>query len=348
MIRRSCLPGIVLSYLPLLARVGVVVALAAWADLLRTALWLALAALAGYSGMISLTRGQRLQGRGMKITRQDQPALMAAVDDIMGRAGIRRLDGVWLGAGGNAWVISGHRDWLGRRHVGLGIGLLAAAHLSTEELRAILAHEAGHLSNPDRARHLLGARRRYARARLRRKSAKPLWWYWRWLLKMTREQGVSIERHADAVSARMCGTELAQRARYRIAEVSILHEIAVQSFVRQLWRARLAPATLFEIYEHIWAKEADKIEAAVTARMNAPDAPRDTHPGLAERCGNQRFPRPARLRGDLQLERLEELDRQCTGRLTQRNCLYAVKTLPWPEITPDLINDLAVPSPPRR
>jgi Zn-dependent protease with chaperone function len=330
--RRSCLAGVAVSYLPVLAGAAVVAVLAVWGGALRTVLWLAAALVIGYAYISARTRQQRLQHRGVQVTAQDQPELMAVVDGITERAGIRRLDGVWVMPGGNAQAVVGRRDWLGRRHVGVAVGLLLAAHLSAEEVAAVLAHEAGHLTDPHQLRLLLGQRRQYARTKLERRAAWPLWWYWSWFLRLTREQGLDIERHADAVAAQMCGAQTAARAQHRAAEAGVVHEIAMRRFVWPWWERRIAPATLFEAYEAVWTRAAAAVGAGLDAEMSAPDQSRDTHPGLAERCGGQRFPLSPALRGDLALTGLAELDRRCAASLRQQQCRYPMQTLSWAEI----------------
>ena len=332
MIRRSCLAGIVLSYLPVLACAALIGILAALGGALRIVLWLAVATVVGYAYIVALSRHQRLRYRGVPVTAQEQPALMAVVDDVLGRAGIRRLDGVWLVPGSNAHAIIGRRDWLGRRHVGIGLGLLMTAHLSTEELTAVLAHEAGHLTDRRRARLLLGHRRRYAIAKLERRTARPSWWYWRWFLNATREQALDVERHADAVAAQMCGAEPAARAQHRVCEASVVHTLAMRRFVLPWWERRIGPATLFEPYRAVWTRTPELVRAGVDAQISTPDQPEDTHPGLAERTGGRRFPLAPELRGDLALNGLEELDRRCAASLRQELCSYPVTTLTWAEI----------------
>ncbi len=288
--RLPCLTGIAVSYLPALVCVAVICAICAWAGDLRTAIWLLAAAVIGYGFMYLTMSRSRITYTGVQVTSQSQPALIAVVDSVVSRTGIRHLDGVWLEAGANAAALIGRRDWLGRQHVGIVIGLLTAAHLSTEELTAILAHEAGHLSDSNRLRYSLGNRRRYAITKLERRTARPLWWFWKWFLTATRELGLSIERHADAVSVQMCGADIAERAQHREEEASVVHAIAMQGFVEPLWRARIAPASLFELYQKVWTQLAADVAAGVKARMSAPERPEDTHPALAERCGARYSP----------------------------------------------------------
>ena len=114
-----------------------------------------------------------------------------------------------------AGALTGHRDWLGRRHLGLTIGLLTAAHLDTAELKAVLAHEAGHLTDTSRLRLRLCARRRHASTKLKRRGSRLLWWYWNWFLKVTRQPALESERHADQVAVSMYGAQLAARAHHR-------------------------------------------------------------------------------------------------------------------------------------
>jgi len=336
--RWSCLAGIVLFYVPVLAWICLLVALFAWGGAFGTALTLLVAALIGYALYVVIAMTSKMQHRGVRVTREVQPGLMAVVDTVMQQAGIKRLDGVWLAPEPGAWALRGRRDWLGRRHVGVAVGLLMAAHLSADELTAILAHEAGHLTDPNRLRHYLAWRRRRVSQKLKWRTTWPLRWYWRWFLKVTREQGLAIERHADAVAVRMCGADLAARAQYRAAEAQFVHEIAMTRLIRPCWERRIAPVTYFEAYEAIWTRAPQRVEAAVAARMQAPEMPDDTHPGLAERCGGQSFPLAPSLRGDIPLAGLAALDRRFAVSLRWQEARYPMKTLTWAEIKAEWAN----------
>jgi Zn-dependent protease with chaperone function len=331
-IRRSCLGGIIVSYLPALAVAGVIVAVAAWAGALATALWLVVATAVGYVYLYAVARHRQLQYHGgVRTARKSQPELAAVVDEVMERAGIRGLDGVWLVPGATAGALIGHRDWLGRRHLGLTIGLLAAAHLDIAELKVVLAHEAGHLTDTNRLRLRLCARRRHASTKLKRRGSRLMWWYWNWFLTVSRELALESERHADHVAANMYGAELTAQALQRIAEVSAIHAITITRIVRPLWDRQITPMTLFEAYEAVWTQAPEDVMAAIDARMNAGDSPGDTHPGLAERCGGHRYPLAPSLRGDLTLGRLADLDRRCSAALARQQ-LKRMTAMPWPEI----------------
>jgi hypothetical protein len=330
--RWSCLTGIALFYVPFLAWVCLFIALFAWGGAFGLALTLLVAAVIGYAFYFVIGLTSQMQHRGVRVTRQDQPELMAVVDKVMQQAGIRRLDGVWLAPEPNAWALAGRRDWLGRRHVGVAIGLLMAAHVSADELTAILAHEAGHLTDPNFLRHYLAARRRSVCRKLKFRTSWPLRWYWRWVLKVTREQGVAVERYADAAAVRMCGADLAAQAQHRVAEASYVHAIAMTLLIRPCWERRIAPATFFEAYEAVWNRAPERVEAAVAAWMKAPEKPDDTHPGLAERCGGRSFPLAPRLRGDIPLAGLADLDRRFAVSLRWQEARYPMKTMSWAEM----------------
>ena len=334
MIRRSCLAGLVLSYAPLIGCAAAIGVLAALSGALQTVLWLLVAWAVGYVWLLlpRASSGRELRYRGVPVGREGQPALMAVVDGVMKRAGIDRLDGVWLVPDPGAGALIGHRDWRARRRVGVTVGLLTAMHLSADELAAVLAHEAGHLTDRGYLRAMLARRRRRARLWLKRPVLRPMRWYWRWFLMVTREQGVDFERHADAVAAQMYGDELAARAHHRIVEVCVIHEMAMERFVVPRWDERIAPATLSEAYNAIWTRMPEQVTANVFLRMHKLDSPDDTHPGLAERCGGREFPPSPSLRGDLTLAGLEELDRRCMSSLRQKERHYPMRLMTWDEI----------------
>lgn len=322
----------VLSYVPLLACAAVIGALAALGGAFRDLLWLLLVAVIGCGYLAVISRGQQLVYRGVRLTSKDQPDLMTAVDGVMKRAGIRRLDGVWLVGDPGAGALNGRRDWLGRRRLGVVVGLLTVLHLPADELAAVFAHEAGHLTDPRPVRLFLGRRRLGVVERLDRPVTRPMRWYWRWFLKVTREQALDAERHADAVAAQLCGADVAARALQRVTEASLVHELAMRQFVVRYWDEQISPATLLPAYEAVWTRMPELVAAGVEARMAAPGAPADTHPGLAERCGGRVFPLPPSLRGNVPLGGLEELDRRCTASLRQKERHYAMRTMTWDEI----------------
>jgi len=297
-----------------------------------TLLWLLAAAAAGYPCLLGLLSTAPLAYRGVQVTRDAQADLMAVVDDVMKRAGLRRLDGVWLAPSAQTFALRGRRDWRGRRRVGIAVGLLNAAHLSVDELSALLAHEVGHLTDSHALRRLLARRRRGVLRRLNQPLMRPLRWYWRWFLKVTREQGVESERHADAVARQICGADMYARAIQRGGEASIVHALAMKHFVRPCWDQRITPATLFEAYEEVWTRMPERVAAGISRWLQAPAKPEDTHPGFAEITGGQIVPLPPDLRGNLPLAQLEELDRRCTASLRQQERHYPMTTVTWAEI----------------
>jgi len=84
---------------------------------------------------------------GLPVTRRDAPALFALLEQIRRAVGGPRLSHVWLVGDFNAGVTQLPRLGLSRaptNHLALGLPLMLA--LSPEQLRAVLAHEIGHVS----------------------------------------------------------------------------------------------------------------------------------------------------------------------------------------------------------
>ncbi len=320
---------LLLSYLPAALVVAVVVAVCAATDLLRWPFVLAVTAAAGHVYLSVVTRHHKLHHRGILVTQKTQPALMSLVEEVMRRAGVGRLDGVWIQAGGNASALVGRRDWLWRRHVGVVIGLLTVVHLSGAEMEAVLAHEAGHLRDSNRLRMVLCHRRDKARSRLGRRRSRLSTPYWRWLLGVTREYGLDSERSADAFAVGLCGPDAVATALQRTREVAVIHEMALSRFVRPWYQRGLAPPSLMEAYETIWKADITLIADRVEQSLNAPVKPEDTHPGLSERTQGRRFEFSTHLRGDVSLLDVHQLDRRSTHFLTRRESKFAVKTVPW-------------------
>jgi Zn-dependent protease with chaperone function len=332
--RWSATAYLVLSYVP----AGVIAALLAAACALVGALHGLIAMvvlfLIGDAYIRLATRHEKIRFGGVLVSPRTQPELLALIDDVMRTAGVRRLDGVWIQAGGNAGALVGHRDWLWRRHVGLTIGLLTLAHLDQQDLRCVLAHEAGHLTDTHRLRARVSHRRSRARRALQRRRSRATAPYWRWFLGRTRTLAIDSERDADLVAVKLFGADATVAALQRVAEVSAMHAIATNEFLRPGYQHGLAPPTLWEAYEMVWHSGADLIANQIAHDLTAPDEAADTHPGLAERTHGSAYHVAPNLRGNVPMANFANIDQRTTFRLTRSQSPHALETRSWSEFLP--------------
>ena len=291
--------------------------------------------LIGHGYLSLVTRHEKIRFRGVLVTPRTQPELLALIDDVMSTAGVRRLDGVWIQAGGNAGALVGRRDWLWRRHVGLTIGLLTLAHLDQQDLRCVLAHEAGHLTDTHRLRARVCHRRSKARRALGRRRSRPTAPYWRWFLGLTRTLAIDSERDADRVAVKLFGVDATVAALQRVAEVSAMHAIATNEFLRPGYQRGVAPPTLWEAYEMVWHSGADLIANQIAHDLTAPDEAADTHPGLAERTQGRAYQVASNLRGNVELANFANMDQRTTFLLTRSQSPNALETRSWSEFLPN-------------
>lgn len=329
--RRSAAGHLALSYVPAGAASALLAAACASIGALDWLITLVALFLIGHGYFRLVTRHQKIRHRGVLVTSRTQPELLELIDDVMRTAGIRRLDGVWIQAGGNAGALVGRRDWLWRRHVGLTVGLLTLAHLDQQDLRAVLAHEAGHLTDKDRLRARVCRRRAKARRALGRRRSRATAPYWRWFLGLTRPLAIDRERDADLVAVNLLGVDATVAALHRVAEVDAVHAIAVNTFLRPGYGRGVAPPILWTAYEMVWQSGTDLIASGVANDLLAPDKATDTHPGLGERTHGRTYQLSLALRGNVTLADFGNLDRRTTFLLTRSQSPNALKTVSWPE-----------------
>lgn len=244
---------------------------------------------------------------GRELRRHEAPRLFAVVDEIRQHARVPKLDGILVVPDMNAAVVETPRfgglfGW--HRHLLVGLPMLLT--LSAEEMKAVLAHELGHLSGRhgrlagwswrvrvtwSRVHDSIGAQR----GAMARAIQKLVEWYFDRLMPVTLVQARAQERAADNVSAELTSRETAARA---LAWVSVSEELMNRRFWNPLWEKvaeqREAPAhplhDLLVRRAEVLAAPFDDVLDAALAHQTAID---DTHPSLRERLLHLGVERPA-------------------------------------------------------
>lgn len=288
----------------LLLSVGVVAAVVASKNLfLVKVAWIPIA-FAWMLGRALFVRIDPPQGRVLQ--RREAPKLFAMIEEIRKRAGVDPLHDVQLVGDMNAAVVETPRfgglfGW--RRHLIIGLPLLLSH--STEEIRAVLAHELGHLSGKhgrigawswrvretwSRVLGSLDARSGALVSGLR----KLFHWYGNHLMATTLVQARAHEFDADRISAEVTNAETAARA---LAWACVSERLAEERFWKPLWESvadRPAPPPPLDTFlrrrTEVLGPPYDAVLGEELARLTSID---DTHPALRERLQRLGFARPS-------------------------------------------------------
>ncbi|HYH07398.1 MAG TPA: M48 family metallopeptidase [Thermoanaerobaculia bacterium] len=235
------------------------------------------------------------QGRALR--RHEAPRLFAILDEIRARVQVPRLDVVLITTDMNAAVVEMPRfgglfGW--RRHLMIGLPMLIA--MSPEEMKAILAHELGHLSAQHgrvaawswRVRLTWGTAvasmdaRRGVTARVLQRI---MHWYLEHLMLITLVLARRHELAADVASAKLTDRKTAARA---LAWSAVATQLLERRYWAPLWE-RVAvdpqpPANplhdLLRRRAELFGEPHDDVLATELARKTAID---DTHPALRAR-----------------------------------------------------------------
>jgi heat shock protein HtpX len=239
-----------------------------------------------------LPRIDRFTAPGPPLSREHQPRLFAALDDVARSAEQAMPREVYLVPDMNAWVAQrGGIMGLGSRRV-MGLGLPLLQTLTVSQMRAVLAHEFGHYHGGDTA---LGPWIYKTRAAIGRTLhglsqhtpflMKPFEWYGKAFLRITHAISRRQELAADALSARVSGTTTT------IDALKATHGAGMA--FEPYWHTEVVPTIqrgfrppLADGFRHFVAAPA--IASGVTAVLETEIAegkvdPYDTHPPLRER-----------------------------------------------------------------
>ncbi|HEX2060938.1 MAG TPA: M48 family metallopeptidase, partial [Thermoanaerobaculia bacterium] len=234
---------------------------------------------------------------GRVLRRHEAPRLFAIVDEIRERVRVPRLDGVLITADMNAAVVETPRfgglfGW--RRHLIIGLPLMITH--SAEEMKAVLAHELGHLSAQHgrvmawswRVRMTWGMvlasidARRGTTARMLQKL---MHWYGEHLMLTTLVLARRQELAADETSAELTSRETAARS---LAWLAVATALIDRNYWTPLWeRVASEPQPPANPFHDLLRRRAEVLappfDAALATELERRTALDDTHPALAAR-----------------------------------------------------------------
>lgn len=243
---------------------------------------------------------------GRVVKREEAPAFFELVDEVRRSTGVGALTDIRFDAEFNAAVAEVPRagglfGW--RRHLVLGLPMVLVH--GPDELRAILAHEFGHLSH----RHgRIGAwawrvRESWGRldvsfSQMRGWIAgamrKLVHWYAQRIFTVTIVQSRDHELGADRMAAEITSRELFARS---LAWNAVAGAILGRSFWSPYWsRADEQPEPAEAPYALLHRTRGDVLAAGMEdlyeAELARPTALDDTHPSLGDRLAALGYPRP--------------------------------------------------------
>lgn len=233
---------------------------------------------------------------GVPVTPEAQPALWALVRELSAEAGTRPPDEIYLDPDVNA-AVTERTSWLGlrvlRRRMIVGVPLLMG--LRQDQFRAVLAHEIGHYSNKDTRFAGVAYRGRKSIARVLNGLGREgyferfVGWLFKQYAKLYFAVSMSVcrdqELAADAVSARLAGTEAATSALREIEALATTWRFFMNNYATMGWNAGYLPARFGAGYRSLLTDPA-RAEQLDELRRNPPEVETsryDTHPATIER-----------------------------------------------------------------
>jgi len=253
---------------------------------------LVLAAIAILRGVLFLDRDRdHLPPVRIQLRPEQEPTLWAEVGSVAAAVRAPRPQVVYLVHDVNAFVyqesrLLGLRP--GRMVLGIGVGLLTV--LRVDELRAVLAHEFGHLSSGDTR---LGPVVYRAQESIQRTIVhlkdnllgKLFAGYLRLFMRLTMDISRRQELAADINAVRLGGQAAATQALQAVAVTGGAFDLLLRQYVAPLWESGHWPVDLYGGLRSLYAEPARAVElgALRAALLAAPTDRWDSHPALGER-----------------------------------------------------------------
>ncbi|OLZ60341.1 M48 family metallopeptidase [Amycolatopsis keratiniphila] len=233
---------------------------------------------------------------GVQVTPESQPALWALVRELAAEAGTRPPDEIYLDPDVNA-AVTERTSWLGlrvlRRRMIIGVPLIMG--LRQDQFRAVLAHELGHYSNKDTRFAAVTYRGHKSIARvvdgLDRDGyfERFVGWLFKQYAKLYFVVSMSVcraqELAADAVSARLAGTDAATSALREIEALAVTWRFFMNNYAAIGWDAGYLPDRFGEGYRALLT-DPTRAEQMEEIRRNPSEDETsrwDTHPATRDR-----------------------------------------------------------------
>ena len=249
-------------------------------------------ALALGRAVFRVERSSRQEPPGLPVTRGQEPALWAVVDQVARATGAAPPDELRLTDDVNAYVVQRSRLLGlvgGRRTMGIGLALLHA--LTVEELRGVLAHEYGHYAGGDtrlgplsyRASSTVG--RSVAHLGPRTLVGRLFTAYARLVFRTSLAVRRRQELSADVAAARLVGADVHEAALRAVHAGDAAYSFFLGSYVDPLVSQGVVPDDLYGGFRALLADPVRQAELeAVRGDVDgAPADPYDSHPSLGER-----------------------------------------------------------------
>jgi Zn-dependent protease with chaperone function len=235
---------------------------------------------------------------GRRLSRDEAPGIWQMIDELACRMDTRPIDAVFVipDARINVLERGRNRDLLrgrGQRCLVLGLGLLPG--MTTNNFRAILAHEYAHFTNRDTAG---GQIARQVHASMKRiavqltmvgqnKFYSPGWWYVsgysRIFLLVTMGASRLHEMLADRTAARLCGVADFTSALKHIVRQDHTFSAQVRAEMRQAKEDGRPVRNLYSLPSVEGAEAQRDLEMRISSAMDRPTSTFDTHMSTAER-----------------------------------------------------------------
>lgn len=301
---------------------------------------LSLACLVGASTLFFaiLPRRDVFAPPGPAIVEQDEPRLFAFIRQVSGEMKQKMPAEVFIVGDANAWVA--HRGGImgfgSRRVMGLGLPLMQA--LPVAELRAVLAHEFGHLAGGD---VVLGPWIHKTYGAIRRTLADVggfvvFKWYATVFLRITHAVSRRQELVADRLAARVSGPGVLASALRRTHALGPAYQVYFQNDVAPVVRAGFLPPVLQGFDQFLRTVLTRRIATDVCkAAENQSADVYDSHPSLSERvaalgCTNDSAPAAdVTDPSSALLDRAEHYSTQLLERAIGEERLRALHPIAW-------------------
>lgn len=236
--------------------------------------------------MVVTMRPKARELGGTPVSRDEAPALATWIDGIASDIGAPKVDEIRLMPGLNAFAAEVRSGFFGHRSV-LGIGLDLMEVLDENELRAVVAHELGHLHHGDTrtlwvyrtVQDWLAAAWSYSSDEGNLLAGFARWYIPNFLVR-ARALCRQHEYRADTFSVTATSAQIAANALLKIHTMSLLEGLLVS---RELPRSTVSYRSLGQVLVGALPNEPQLVAIGTERALREPPHWMDTHPPLSAR-----------------------------------------------------------------